>query len=99
MTTRRTVALLLAACFLGSCGPGTEGREQTRSSTTVARPSDADRTALRADLAWLLSPTRPCPPPTRLASTPTTQRFASMPELLGLERAATPRCPEGDQQP
>lgn len=99
MTARRTVALLVAAWFLGGCNPSTERGEQTHTSATAARPTAADRAALQADLEWLLSPAPPCPPPAHLASTPTTQHLASMLELLGLEPAATPRCPEGDQEP
>ncbi len=97
MSSRRAAALLVAASLLGACNRSDEPAEQARSTT--ARPSSADRAELRAELEWLLSPTRPCPPPPRLDAPPTAEPVASMLQLLGLEPTPTPRCPQGDQRP
>ena len=99
MSSRRAAALLVAASLLGACNRSDEPAEQARSTT--ARPSSADRAELRAELEWLLSPTRPCqpPPPPRLDARATAEPVESMLQLLGLEPTPTPHCPEGDQQP
>lgn len=98
MTSRRAAVLVVAASLFGACTRSDEPAEQTR-STTTARPSSADRAELRADLEWLLSPTRPCPRPPRLDAPPNAEPVASMLQLLGLEPTPTPRCPEGGQRP
>lgn len=98
MTSRRAAVLLVAASLLGSCNLSDDPVDQT-GSTTTARPSSADRAALRTELEWLLSPTPPCPPPLRLDAPPTAEPVEAMLQLLGLEPTPAPRCPEGDQQP
>ena len=100
MTSRRSAALLVAATLLGACNGSDHPADQTRSATTAGL-SSADRAELRAEMEWLLSPTRPCqpPPPPRLDARATAEPVESMLQLLGLEPTPTPHCPEGDQQP
>ncbi len=98
MTSNRAAMLLVAASLFGACNHSDDPAEQTR-STTTARPSSADRAELRAELEWMLSPTRPCPPPPRLDTPPTAEPIESMLQLLGLEPTPTSRCPEGDERP
>lgn len=99
MSSRRAAALLVAASLLGACNLADDPADQARSTTTTTRPSRADRAELRAELEWLLSPSRPCLPPPHLDGPPTGEPVASMLQLLGLEPTPTPRCPEGDQRP
>lgn len=99
MTSRGAAVVLVAATALGACTGSDGPADQTRSTTTTARLSSADRAELRAEMEWLLSPTPPCPPPPRLDGPPTAESVDAMLQLLGLEPTPAPRCLEGDQRP
>lgn len=97
MTSPRAGVLLVAAVLLGACTLVDEPADHTRSTTTM--PTSADRAELRAELEWLLSPTRPCTAPSHLDATSIDEVIVAQLQTLGSEPDLASRCPEGDKQP
>ena len=97
MTSPRAAVLLVAAALVGACTLADEPAAETHNTTPATTPSGADPAELRAELEWLLSPTRRCPPPSHRDTSSIEALIGAQLEILGSDSA--PRCPEGDRRP